>query len=123
MSDQQVARNPAWGRIGTALLVTVLVGIPLVVVVGLVMDWSDRRDPRFAQVAQALLAHNADQGRLPPAAVYGPDGQPLLSWRVLVLPYLGHAGLYQEFHLNEPWDSPHNLALLPRMPAVYAPPR
>src|SRR5262249_33118524 len=27
-----------------------------------------------------------------------------------------------EFHLDEPWDSPHNLTLLPRMPGTYAPP-
>jgi hypothetical protein len=74
-------------------------------------------------VAQALLDHNEDRGRLPPAATYGPDGQPLLSWRVLVLPYLGERGLYDQFHLDEPWDSPHNLTLLSRMPAVYGPPR
>ncbi len=69
--------------------------------------------------------HNyADQhgGRFPPAVVYGEDGRPLYSWRVLVLPYLGEEALYQEFRLDEPWDSPHNLALLPRMPVYYAPP-
>src|SRR5262249_32419129 len=27
--------------------------------------------------------------------------------------------LYREFHLDEPWDSPHNLQLLPRMPKIY----
>ena len=30
--------------------------------------------------------------------------------------------LYQEFKLNEAWDSPHNIKLLPRMPKFYAPP-
>jgi hypothetical protein len=61
-------------------------------------------------------------GRLPPAVVYGEDGTPLYSWRVLVLPYIEQGELYREFHLDEPWDSPHNLALLPRMPPSYAPP-
>jgi len=28
--------------------------------------------------------------------------------------------LYNQFHLDEPWDSPHNKALIDRMPAVYA---
>jgi hypothetical protein len=40
---------------------------------------------------------------------------------VLILPQLGEADLYQQFHLDEPWDSPHNLALLPRIPKVYRP--
>jgi hypothetical protein len=50
------------------------------------------------------------------------DGRPLLSWRVLVLSYLEEGDLYREFRLDEPWDSPHNVALLPRKPKVYAPP-
>jgi hypothetical protein len=61
-------------------------------------------------------------GRLPPAVVYGEDGTPLYSCRVLLLPYIEQDGLYQEFHLEEPWDSPHNIQLLPKMPATYAPP-
>jgi hypothetical protein len=59
---------------------------------------------------------------LPPAVVYGPDGKPLYSWRVVILPYIEEDELYKEFHLDEPWDSPHNLALLPRMPRMYAAP-
>jgi hypothetical protein len=62
------------------------------------------------------------QDTLPPAAVCGADGRPLLSWRVLILPYIEQDELYQQFHLDEPWDSPHNRALLPRMPATYAAP-
>jgi hypothetical protein len=27
-----------------------------------------------------------------------------------------------DFHLNEPWDSPHNRKLIPRMPATFATP-
>jgi hypothetical protein len=30
--------------------------------------------------------------------------------------------LYQEFHLNEPWDSEHNRTLISRMPMVYRSP-
>jgi len=60
-------------------------------------------------------------GRFPPAAVCGPDGKPLLSWRVLLLPFLGDDGLYEQFKLDEPWDSPHNIQLLSHMPSVYGP--
>lgn len=44
-----------------------------------------------------------------------------LSWRVHILPFIGFAELYQEFKLDEAWDSPHNIKLLPKMPAIYLP--
>ena len=42
-----------------------------------------------------------------------------LSWRVHLLPYYGESALYQEFHLDEPWDSNHNKTLIERMPKIY----
>lgn len=42
-----------------------------------------------------------------------------LSWRVYLLPFLGEQGLYEQFHLNERWDSPHNKTLVTQMPAVF----
>ena len=56
---------------------------------------------------------------LPPAVVYSKDGKPLYSWRVVLLPYLNELNLYNQFHLDEPWDSPHNLPLAAQMPAVF----
>ncbi|HMO84993.1 MAG TPA: DUF1559 domain-containing protein, partial [Lacipirellulaceae bacterium] len=59
----------------------------------------------------------------PPAASYDAQGRPLLSWRVTILPYLGEGELgelYNEFRLDEPWDSDHNRKLIARMPSVYA---
>lgn len=47
------------------------------------------------------------------------EGNRYLSWRVHLLPYLGHKNLYEQFHLDEPWDSPHNLSLLPKMPDIF----
>ena len=43
---------------------------------------------------------------------------PLLSWRVAILPFIGEQNLYNRFRLDQPWDSPHNIALLPLMPAL-----
>jgi hypothetical protein len=57
--------------------------------------------------------------RLPALANFDKQGKPLLSWRVHLLPFLGEQKLYKEFHLDEPWDSPHNKKLLARMPDVY----
>jgi hypothetical protein len=73
----------------------------------------------------ALAMHNwvdANGGTMPPEAVFGKDGKPLLSWRVLILPYVEQDDLYKQFHLNEPWDSEHNKKLLGKMPSVYAAP-
>ena len=50
---------------------------------------------------------------------YDSSGKPLLSWRVYLLPFLGYTTLYNEFHLNEPWNSPNNLPLLNDMPDVF----
>jgi hypothetical protein len=57
--------------------------------------------------------------RLPAVANFDKQGKPLLSWRVHLLPFLGHEKLYKEFHLDEPWDSPHNRGLLARIPDAY----
>lgn len=46
-----------------------------------------------------------------PANVYDKDGTPLLSWRVLLLPYLEQEALFQRFKRDEAWDSPANKAL------------
>ncbi len=72
--------------------------------------------------AIVLAMHNWEStyGTFPPPAIYGKDGKPLLSWRVAILPYLDQDTLYKQFHLDEPWDSPHNRKLLTSMPRVYA---
>jgi len=74
---------------------------------------------RLKEIGLAMHLYHADQGHFPAAAIYDERGRPLLSWRVALLPYLGYQRLYQQFHLNEPWDSAHNRKLIARMPAVY----
>lgn len=62
--------------------------------------------------------HDANKA-FPPAASLSKDGkQKLLSWRVLILPYIDPE-LYKQFHPNEAWDSPHNKTLITKMPTVY----
>ena len=50
------------------------------------------------------------------------DGKALLSWRVHVLPFIEQRQLYEQFHLDEPWDSPHNKELIEQMPEIYRSP-
>lgn len=75
----------------------------------------------LTQLALALHNYHDSHGSLPGPASYAKDGTPLLSWRVAILPDLEEGDLYQKFHLDEPWDSPHNATLLPRMPTIFAP--
>jgi hypothetical protein len=74
------------------------------------------------QLGLAMLNYQSEHGRFPPAVVYGEDGKPLYSWRVLILPFIEQDRIYQRFKLDEPWDSPHNIQLLSEMPVDYAPP-
>ena len=69
----------------------------------------------------ALAYHNvhAATNAFPAPAIMSADGKPLLSWRVAILPYVDQQELYNKFKLDEPWDSPHNKALIKEMPAVY----
>ncbi len=45
--------------------------------------------------------------------------QPPHSWRVAILPLIGYGELYQQYHFNEPWDSPANMRLVNQMPEFY----
>jgi RNA polymerase sigma factor (sigma-70 family) len=69
-----------------------------------------------------LALHNYHEvhGYLLPPAILDKKGQPILSWRVAILPFIEQQALYQQFKLDEPWDSPHNKKLIDRMPAVFA---
>lgn len=73
-------------------------------------------------LADALHSYEAVHRRIPPRIIKNQDGKPLLSWRVLMLPFIGEEELYLEFRLNEPWDSEHNKKLVEMMPRVYANP-
>jgi hypothetical protein len=74
----------------------------------------------LSNIGLALHNYHLSQGCLPPAYVVDREGKPLYSWRVLMLPYMEEAGLYQSFHLDEPWDSPHNRTLISSMPTFFA---
>jgi hypothetical protein len=74
------------------------------------------------QIMLGLLNYEATQQRFPAHASYDADGKPLLSWRVHILPFLEKQDLYNQFHLDEPWDSPHNITLIPLMPEIYLDP-
>jgi len=71
------------------------------------------------QIGIALHNYHDVHGHFPAPASYDEDGNPLLSWRVHLLPFMEEARLYDQFHLDEPWDSEHNKQLIKEMPQIY----
>ena len=73
------------------------------------------------QICLASLNYESAYMRFP-GNIMDKEGKPLLSWRVAILPFIEQNKLYREFHLDEPWDSPHNIKLLDRMPEILKSP-
>lgn len=79
---------------------------------------------RLKSVRQIVLAihnyHSALQN-FPTGDIVDEDGNPLLSWRVNILPYMGEKEieLYEKFDLDQAWNSDHNLKLLKEIPTIY----
>jgi prepilin-type processing-associated H-X9-DG protein len=72
------------------------------------------------QMGLAMHNYVSANDHFPGPAITGKDGKPLLSWRVAILPYIEQKLLYDKFKLDEPWDSPHNKALIDEMPRTFA---
>ncbi|MDP1560698.1 MAG: DUF1559 domain-containing protein [Pirellulaceae bacterium] len=70
-------------------------------------------------IGLAVLNYESANARFPARFKASPNGKPLLSWRVMILPYLDENELFNKFRLDEPWDSPHNLPLAAEMPTVF----
>jgi hypothetical protein len=75
--------------------------------------------------AIGVAMHNYENAMFAfPAGLADTKGQPVLSWRVLILLNLGpdEAKLYEQFKLTEPWDSEHNKKLITKMPKIFESP-
>ncbi len=73
-------------------------------------------------IGLALHNFHSAHDQFPPAVISGPDGKPWHSWRVLLLPYMEQANLYNQYRFDEPWDGPNNRKLLDQMPEVFRDP-
>ena len=74
---------------------------------------------KMRRLAIAMLNYHDTYKHFPLIGSFDDQKKPLLSWRVHLLPFLGHQQLYERFHLDEPWDSEHNRKLIEEMPDVY----
>jgi len=94
-----------------ATVATVGVGIALLLPAVQAAREAARRMQCTNQIKQIVLAlhtyHDAHNA-FPPLYTVDANGNPLHSWRVLILPFMEQTALYQQIRLNEPWDSPYN---------------
>ncbi len=74
------------------------------------------------QIGLAMHNYHDTYGRFPERVVQDKKGEPGLSWRVKLLPFMDEGNLYNQFHLDEPWDSEHNKELISKMPLFYSSP-
>lgn len=70
----------------------------------------------------AALNYESAFRHFPAGYSVDPQGKKLLSWRVHILPFIEQNNLYQQFRLDEPWDSPHNKPLIEKMPEIFRSP-
>jgi len=70
-------------------------------------------------IGLALESYRNVYGSYPPAYVCDKNGQPMYSWRVLLLPFIGEKDLYKRFRLDEAWNGPHNRLLVTQEPTCY----
>ena len=72
------------------------------------------------QIALALHQYHDMHGSFPPAYIADADGNPMHSWRVLLLPYLDERRIYKQYRFDERWDGPNNILLIhSEWPRVY----
>ncbi|WP_373650628.1 DUF1559 domain-containing protein [Schlesneria sp. DSM 10557] len=59
-------------------------------------------------IGLALHNYHDKYNSFPPAYTVDKDGNPLHSWRTLLLPYLDRQALYDKIDLSKPWNDPVN---------------
>ncbi len=84
----------------------------------------EERGQQLQKVVKAISEHYDKNNRFPSYIASDQPfyARPHLSWRVYILPQLGHEDLFQQFNTDEPWDSEQNIKLLDKMPKIYLTP-
>jgi prepilin-type processing-associated H-X9-DG protein len=72
------------------------------------------------QIGLALHNYQDTYGTFPPTYTVDADGNPLHSWRTLILPFIEEQQLYDKIDLSKPWDDPANAEAFASFVPVYA---
>ena len=74
------------------------------------------------QIALAMHNYHDTYGHFPAAQNYAAGSKHPHSWRVALLPFLEQQAIYDQYHLDEPWDSEANLKFAKTVVPVYRSP-
>ncbi len=132
-SRRPARRKPKRSRLATTLGTLAILTVAILVLAGFVaavvgvISWKRNQVKKDEMLHTLKLLqmsfefYGDHHEAYPPAAILSNDGKPLLSWRVDLLARMGgeEKQLYKRFKLDEPWDSPHNKALLSEMPESF----
>lgn len=83
---------------------------------------SAQSNNNLRQITIALHSYHDTYRSLPPAYVTDAQGNKLYSWRILLLPFLEQAPLYNAWDKSKSWDSPENMTLSQQMIPVFRSP-
>jgi prepilin-type processing-associated H-X9-DG protein len=73
------------------------------------------------QIGLAIHNYESANGHLP-ADILDKNGKAILSWRVVILPYIEQDNLYRRMKLDEPWNSENNAPLSKAIIKTYLSP-
>ena len=126
MHDEHHSERPLKAANRLIPLCIVLLFLAFVAAIGIPM-WQAYRESKFRircannlkMLGLAMHNYHDAYRSFPPAYLADSRGNPMHSWRVLLLPFLGEKELYQQYDFEKPWDSPENLRLADRIPTVY----
>lgn len=79
-------------------------------------------EKKIGKLVLAMHRYERDHLKFPVSKCRDEQSDPPYSWRVAVLPYLGHQDLFDEYKFDEPWDSEANSKVLKQMPDAFKSP-
>ncbi len=119
ITSTSMRRIVGWGL--SLLVIGILVGMLLPPVTRGIRPAARRADcmNNMRQLVLALHNYHASKGHFPPAYIADENGNPMHSWRVLILPYLDQQDLFERYSMEEPWDGPNNRLLADEKVAFF----
>lgn len=120
--------NPENNRPRTKMVGVFAVIVIVVLLIGLLLPATRSARPaayrmqcsnNLKQIALALQNYETSYHAFPPAASFDSSGNPLHSWRTLILPFLEQSALYDSIDLSKPWDDPANAQAYASSVPVY----
>jgi hypothetical protein len=71
------------------------------------------------RIGLAILDYHTEHDHFPPAQTRDANGNPLHSWRALILPFLDEESVYRMIDFSQPWDADKNRNIWQHRPSVY----